>query len=250
VATVSTGETLLSIQQRVEDAGFDTVEVIPMGGDRAFLHCRDNGNILQVFIDAADFFGLFLTDVHRCTSKEVRYERGAWVRIYGTPVHAWNTNFFKLCVSKCGRFVRADECTLDRGRIDFARILISTYSLEVLNKMMVLMVDGCNYNNKLVEKWGCNLGEDAFLTEEVVEYRVQNIDEGQGILGGHGLDEVDSDVEDLINDIHREWREHENNELHKQKGNVDGSKIIEQPVQDDINGEAGFMGSTAEFCGF
>ncbi|KEH26379.1 DUF4283 domain protein [Medicago truncatula] len=124
----------------------------------------------SVFNDAADFFGLFLTDVHKWTSKEVWYERGAWVRIYGTPVHAWNINFFKLCVSKCGRFVREDECTLERGRIDFARILISTYSLEVLNKMMVLMVDGCNYNIKLVEECGCNLGEYTFLIEEVVEH--------------------------------------------------------------------------------
>jgi len=139
-----TQTTLLSIQQRVEDAGFDIVEVIPMGEDRAFLRCRGNGNILQVFKDVADFFGLFLTDVHKWTSKEVRYERGAWVRIYGTLVHAWNTNFFKLCVFKCGRFVREDECTLDRGGIDFARFLISTYALEVLNKIMVLMVDGCN----------------------------------------------------------------------------------------------------------
>lgn len=137
---------------------------------RGLICCRDNGDVLQVFNDAADFFGLFLTDVHKWTLKEVRYERGAWVRIYGTPVHAWNINFFKLCVSKCGRFVREDECTLERGRIDFARILISTYSLEVLNKMMVLMVDGCNYNIKLVEECGCNLGEYTFLIEEVVEH--------------------------------------------------------------------------------
>ncbi|MCI92227.1 hypothetical protein A2U01_0113523, partial [Trifolium medium] len=30
------------------------------------------------------------------------YQRGAWVRLYGVPLHAWNVQFFKLCVFDCG----------------------------------------------------------------------------------------------------------------------------------------------------
>jgi len=60
----------------------------------------------------------------------------------------------------------ADECTMDRGRIEYARLLISTTSLDVLNQTKVLLVYGQKYSIKIVEEWGCNLGEDAFLTEE------------------------------------------------------------------------------------
>jgi len=45
-----TGETIFSIQQRVEDAGFTDVMVIPMGGDNVFLHCRNHGDMMLLII--------------------------------------------------------------------------------------------------------------------------------------------------------------------------------------------------------
>jgi hypothetical protein len=129
---------------------------------------------------------MFLSDVQKWSSKKLRYERGAWVRVYGTPAHAWNINFFKLCVSECGKFVRADDCTLDRGRIDYARVLITTTSLEVLNLSTDVLVDGSTFSIKLVEEWGCNLGEDAFLSE------------GEG-----------KKLEAILDDLRNDWKEHE-----------------------------------------
>lgn len=85
VATIVTGETSLSIQQRVEDAGFINVEFIPMGGDRLFLRSRNNEDIWTVFNKAIDFFSLFLSEVHKWSTEDVRYERGAWLRVYGGP---------------------------------------------------------------------------------------------------------------------------------------------------------------------
>jgi len=63
--------------------------------------------------------------------------------------------FFKLCVSECGKFVRVDDCTLDRGRIDYACVLITSTSLEVLNLTTNVLVDGSMFSIKLVEEWGC-----------------------------------------------------------------------------------------------
>lgn len=131
VATLALDETLLLVQQRVEDAGFTNVEVISMDGDKVFLRCRNNEDTMQVFNEAIHFFGMLFSAIHRWMSSDAMYERGVWVRIYGTPIHAWNTNFFKLCASQYGRFIKADECTLERGRIDYARILISTSSVGV-----------------------------------------------------------------------------------------------------------------------
>jgi len=41
VATVCTGDSTLALQKRVEDAGFNSVVVTPMGCDRVFLHCTN-----------------------------------------------------------------------------------------------------------------------------------------------------------------------------------------------------------------
>lgn len=39
VATVTSGDSSLSLQQRVDDAGFVNVVVTPLGSDRVFIHC-------------------------------------------------------------------------------------------------------------------------------------------------------------------------------------------------------------------
>ena len=77
VATVATGESMLSIQQRVEDVGFTSVMVTPMGGDRVFLHCSHDVDVWKVINDAIDFFGMLFNDLHSWSAKDALYERGA-----------------------------------------------------------------------------------------------------------------------------------------------------------------------------
>jgi hypothetical protein len=113
VAKVISGDYSLAIQQRVGDAGFTFVVVTSMGSDRVFLHCNDGADIWNLFNDALNFFGMLFTDIHRWIPEDQQYERGAWIRVYGTPAHAWNEDFFKICVSGCGRYICSDDCTMD-----------------------------------------------------------------------------------------------------------------------------------------
>ena len=94
---------------------------------------------------------------------------------------------FKLFVMGAGRFVRADECTVDRARLDFARVLISMSQLEILNTSSDFIVDGNLYSIKMVEEWGCNLGEDAFLTEVETKSRPETLPHLNNI---NGVEEV------------------------------------------------------------
>ena len=55
--------------------------------------------------------------------------------------------------------------TTGKARLDFARVLITTTQLEIVNTTSEFFIDGSKYVLKTVEEWGCNLGEDAFLTE-------------------------------------------------------------------------------------
>lgn len=93
-------------------------------------------------------------------------ERGAWVKIYGVPLHAWNYDFFKLCVLDCGRLLKIDDITMDRDRFDYARILLSTFSLDIIKTEAQIMVDGVLFNLHIIEEWGFSMGEDACLFDE------------------------------------------------------------------------------------
>lgn len=171
VSLVLEGESSLAIQQKVDDAGFPNVVVTQLGGDCVFIHCNNGEDTWKVFDDAVHFFGMLFTTVRKWMPSEVKYERGAWLRIYGVPIHAWTEDFFRLCVLDTGRFLHIDDCTVDKARLDYARVLVSTTQIEIVNKTAEFLIDNCNYVIKLVEEWGCNLGEDAFMTEEVIDSR-------------------------------------------------------------------------------
>jgi len=64
------------------------------------------------------------------------------MRLYGIPLHAWNENSFKLCVMDCGSFLRTDDMSLDKGRFDYARVLISTPSIDIVSRVERLSIDG------------------------------------------------------------------------------------------------------------
>jgi len=151
---------------------------------------------------------MLFANTQKWSSKEVRYERGAWLRVYGVPVHAWNVSFFRLCVLGIGRFILADECTVNKARMDFARILVSTPQIEIVNKLAEFLIDGTKFNIKLVEKWGCNLGEDAFMTE------VESDSTPEGIIQPNDVDDLDEvqgewELDELVDDLHKEWSHHE-----------------------------------------
>ena len=98
--------------------------------------------MLSTIKEAKEFFENFFYDIAPWVKTMQPFQRGAWVRLYGVPLHAWNESFFKLCVLDCGRYLRADCGSVDRDRFDYARILIASSSLEIVQRCESLLVDG------------------------------------------------------------------------------------------------------------
>jgi hypothetical protein len=121
---------------------------------------------MSILDGAKEFFSMCFSHWVRWEMAEIPFQRGAWVRLYGIPLHAWNDNFFKLCVMDCGRFLRTDGYTAAKDRLDFARVLIATSAMAVIKKVEHLLVDGSLVGVQIVEEWGFELGDDACLMEE------------------------------------------------------------------------------------
>ena len=94
------------------------------------------------------------------------FQRGAWLRWYGIPLHAWNESFFKLCVLDCGRYLRTDICSLKKERFDYVSVLVATSSLEIVSLVNKLLIDGVFVEVKIIEEWRFNIGEDACVFKE------------------------------------------------------------------------------------
>lgn len=153
VATLISGDSLLATQQCVEDFGFTSVVCTLMGTDKAFFLFYQKRRYLACVNSAINFFSMLFGNVHKWTTTDECYEWGAWIRVYGTPAQAWKEAFFKICVLGCGRFLRADACTVDKERLDYEHVLVSTPCLEVVNMCPDILIDGFTYSINLVEEW-------------------------------------------------------------------------------------------------
>jgi len=68
---------------------------------------------------------------------------------------------------------------LDKERLDYARVLIATTSLEVITDYAKMVVDGVLFEFKIIEEWGFALGEDACLFDEEGETENAHSDVGE-----------------------------------------------------------------------
>jgi hypothetical protein len=118
-------------------------------------------------------------------------------------LHAWNESFFKLCVFDCGRFLRADNYTTEKDRLDFARVLSATSSLEVIKRVERLLVDDTVVEVQVVEEWGYDMGDDAciLLDDEAVEAPLSDNEEDR--CDPEVSHHVDKLVEDLAEGVAR-----------------------------------------------
>ncbi|MCH85674.1 sulfate transporter, partial [Trifolium medium] len=103
VAMVINGEAIPVVQNRIADAGFKELVIIPMGDDKAG---KGSGDIPEGFL-------------------------------------------------------HADSCTIDKDRLDYARVLIATPTMKIVKRVETLLVDGSMVEIQIIEEWGYSLGEDA-----------------------------------------------------------------------------------------
>jgi len=209
VVSVLNGEAIPVLQCRIYDARFVNLVIIQLGADKVFLRSLDDVDVNSTLSEASEFFNMFFSPPVRWTKDTTVRERGAWVRIFGVPLHAWNFDFFKLCVYDCGRLLKVDDITLDRDRFDYARVLVSTSSLNLINSEASILVDGALFQFRIMEEWGVAIGEDACIVDETVSQAddrsvlPEDLDDG---VGGGAVDE-------LLNRLSEDWKK-ENELLH------------------------------------
>ncbi|MCH90475.1 sulfate transporter, partial [Trifolium medium] len=231
VATIINGEAIPVVQNRITDAGFNDLVLIPMGADKVFVRNSEGVDAMSIISRAKEFFQLVFSNWMRWEKNALPYQRGAWVRLYGVPLHAWNVQFFKLCVFDCGRFLRADSCSADKDRLDFARVLIATSSLDIIKRVKTVLVDGTLVEIKIVEEWGYALGEDTCLFEEESESEASQSDQEEDHADPDARRSVDMLVDKMVEGL-------ENEDFDDFKGQSD-EELSDKPVDNPpIEGES------------
>ncbi|GAU51099.1 hypothetical protein TSUD_411800 [Trifolium subterraneum] len=90
VATVINGEAIPVVQSRIIDVGFNDLVIIPIGANKVFVRSMAGVDAMTTVSNAKEFFKLIFSNWMRWEKDALPYRRGAWVRLYGVPLHAWN----------------------------------------------------------------------------------------------------------------------------------------------------------------
>jgi hypothetical protein len=200
VVPVLNGEAIPVLQRNIFDTGFEKLVIIPMGANKVFLRSLDDGDVCSLLSEAAGFFNNFFSKPVMWNKNTLIRERGAWVRIYGVPLYAWNIEFFKLYVLDVGCLLRVDDITVDRDRFDYARVLLSTTSLNIIHIGAQVMIDGVLFEFQVIEEWDFSLGEDACLLDEEEIQDDANSGTPDEHVDGIGRGDVDDLLQHLSED--------------------------------------------------
>ncbi|GAU36101.1 hypothetical protein TSUD_277120 [Trifolium subterraneum] len=133
---------------------FNDIEIIPMGADKVFVRSSEGIDSMSIVSKAEEFFKLVFSSWMRWDKVVQPYHRGA--------------------------FLRTDNCSADRDKLDFARVLLATPKLDLINRVEKVMVDGVLAEIKIVEEWGYAKGEDTCLFEEGIATEASQSDCEEG----------------------------------------------------------------------
>lgn len=179
--------------------------------------------------EAKFFFQHFLVNFVRWDKTGFPFQRGVCLRFYGIPLHAWNESFFKLCVFYCGQYMRTDNVALDKELFDYAQVLVATSSLEIVNVLEKLLVDGIVVEVKIVEDWGFNIGEDACLFEEV-DGHSEHSDNEENHVDQEACNNVDTFVGKIIEHLHAPKGDGDFEQALSEKAEQDGEQVGVSPT--------------------
>ncbi|XVF46754.1 hypothetical protein PTKIN_Ptkin03bG0053800 [Pterospermum kingtungense] len=89
-----------------------------------------------------------------------------WVVVEDVPVHLWNVRFFKQLGNAWGEFIKTDECTAKKERLDHARMLIKVDNLLRVPSIATVVVKGekCKISVALEDEIGLDNGDNTTAT--------------------------------------------------------------------------------------
>jgi hypothetical protein len=98
-------------QMAISMEGFQDIQAVPLGMDLILLSSTKHEGVKKaVELNEAWWEKRFL-DIKGWDPSQQPRGRRVWVRIFGTPIHAWGWDCFEKIVCTWGRLIRLDEQT-------------------------------------------------------------------------------------------------------------------------------------------
>jgi len=72
----------------VDKGRYYSLDIILLEADKVYIRSMSNMDVMTVFKEAKDVFNIFFSNPMLWDKEVLAYEQGAWMWIYGIPLHA------------------------------------------------------------------------------------------------------------------------------------------------------------------
>lgn len=111
-------------------------------GDDVVLIENTSGNSFECLINDLDECFINWWDWYRPWKEDdVSWKRLIWISWYNIPIFAWNERFFATTILKFGAFVKMDEFSVNKSRLDKAKVLLSIPISCDVNIVITVQID-------------------------------------------------------------------------------------------------------------
>lgn len=119
---------------------------------------------------------------------DIDVERLVWIKVRGIPCHAWGESLFSLIAESICIYVRCDEGTLLKTRMEEARIFVCTKKMERVVDFILLKVGELSFSIRLVEDDSFILAKlpSSRLDEEIASESLSDSNEEASRMEEHG----------------------------------------------------------------
>lgn len=152
-----------------------SIKVSSMGGKMVLLQSSVAGEIERVQREHHQWWCSIFKEVRCWTPNLVAKNRKVWLRFYGIPLHVWEESTFKKLGSIFGEFLDFDEATIERRRLDLARILVSTNRMGFIQDVVKINVMGAVFGVSVVEEG------DVTVVDRVEDPKVWEMESSGGV---------------------------------------------------------------------
>lgn len=124
IAQAAVGYNVNLLQEYYSSIGLFNFRFIPLGATEVVMEFENQEEMETTITDCREFLEHKLSGIRPCDIFTNGASQLIWVVLWQVPLGAWNLELFRSVGNRLGRFIRADEATLNRERVDMARILV------------------------------------------------------------------------------------------------------------------------------
>ncbi|XP_058726466.1 uncharacterized protein LOC131597816 [Vicia villosa] len=141
------------IKQIFYEEGLFSIRITLFGPNLCVLKDLVRGEVEALIEERRGWWENWFSSIRPWAPNDVDTERLTCLRIYGIPCNVWGEGFFKLVTETVGTFIKCEESTETRFRMDDARVCIKTGRRELINVSVKAVIDGVQFLISLREAY-------------------------------------------------------------------------------------------------